>query len=115
MRSIIKMLRQKYSSSGSVHTQALAVTASTGIAALNIGGETLHSFAGGHTQCFLLSLFALNYAAGAGLGKKPVEQLIDRLSQKSCERWIRVRTLIIDESRFSKLGDHDLKSDIDIP
>lgn len=47
----------------------LAVTASTGIAAVNIGGCTLHSW------------------AGIGLGKEPVEQLLGRLFGH--DRWRR--------------------------
>ena len=53
LRSIIKSLRDKY-------PKGVAVTASTGLAACNIGGITLHSF------------------AGFGLGQGKVENLIKR-------------------------------------
>lgn len=60
----------------------LAITASTGIAAVNIGGCTLHSW------------------AGIGLGKESESKLYYKL--RNCEavkeRWQLVRTLIIDES-----------------
>jgi ATP-dependent DNA helicase PIF1 len=56
----------------------LAITASTGIAAVNIGGCTLHSW------------------AGIGLGKESETKLYFKL--KNNERWCSVKTLIIDES-----------------
>jgi ATP-dependent DNA helicase PIF1 len=60
---------------------AIAVTATTGIAALHIGGTTLHSF------------------AGIGLGQDPVEVLCERIfkSRQSRQRWESVRCLIVDE------------------
>ncbi|RDB29689.1 ATP-dependent DNA helicase PIF1 [Hypsizygus marmoreus] len=62
----------------------LAITASTGIAAVNIGGCTLHSW------------------AGIGLGEEPADRYIGKFfGQPKCysirERWERVKTLIIDE------------------
>ncbi|KAI5297272.1 hypothetical protein KEM55_004940, partial [Ascosphaera atra] len=59
MREAIRQLRQKYKHD----TERLAVTASTGLAACNISGTTLHSF------------------AGAGLAKEPVQQLIKKASR----------------------------------
>ena len=61
----------------------VAVTASTGIAALNIGGRTLHSF------------------AGIQLGKRPAQELLKEIykSVKLVMRWRTTRVLIIDESR----------------
>ncbi|KAF8213489.1 hypothetical protein K438DRAFT_1502939, partial [Mycena galopus ATCC 62051] len=61
---------------------SLAVTASTGIAGLNIGGSTVHSF------------------AGIGLGKESKERLAKRIknSFQLRIRWQETRTLIIDES-----------------
>lgn len=74
LREIIKVLRSCRS--------GIAVTASTGIAGLNIGGSTVHSF------------------AGIGLGKEPAESLAFRIknSRRLRERWTFTRTLIIDES-----------------
>lgn len=61
----------------------VAVTASTGIAAVSIGGTTLHSF------------------AGVGLGKEPVGELIGKLERKPRLRrkWQGTDVLIIDESK----------------
>lgn len=63
----------------------VAVTASTGIAGLNIGGRTIHSF------------------AGIGLGKRPKEELLSQIykSMKLVRRWQTTNVLIIDESRFT--------------
>jgi ATP-dependent DNA helicase PIF1 len=57
------------------------VTASTGLAACNIGGVTLHSF------------------AGIGLGKEPVEDLVKKIRRnaKAKQRWLRTKVLIMDE------------------
>ncbi|KAI9294578.1 hypothetical protein K502DRAFT_253241 [Neoconidiobolus thromboides FSU 785] len=59
----------------------LAVTASTGIAAFNIGGCTVHSF------------------AGIGLGTGTVKELVKKIitNKKSIKRWLRLKYLIIDE------------------
>lgn len=59
----------------------VAVTASTGIAACNIGGCTLHSF------------------AGVGLGTGDVQLLLKKLAsnKKATSRWKKVKVLIIDE------------------
>ena len=61
----------------------VAVTAPTGIAGLNIGGSTVHSF------------------AGIGLGNGPVEGLITKIlgSKKLSERWKETSVLVIDESK----------------
>lgn len=58
MREIIKKLREKYKR----EPDRVAVTASTGLAACNIGGVTLHSF------------------AGIGLGKEPAPELVKKVS-----------------------------------
>ncbi|KAL4920552.1 PIF1-like helicase-domain-containing protein, partial [Aspergillus aurantiobrunneus] len=57
MREIIKKLRDKYRK----EPDRVAVTASTGLAACNIEGVTLHSF------------------AGIGLGKEPVPELVKKV------------------------------------
>ncbi|THH12878.1 hypothetical protein EW146_g7285 [Bondarzewia mesenterica] len=66
--------------------QMLAVTASTGIASVNIGGTTLHSW------------------AGIGLGKEPKEKLAGKIAGNEsfnlvARRWRTVKALIIDESK----------------
>ncbi|KAI0317994.1 PIF1-like helicase-domain-containing protein [Amylostereum chailletii] len=78
LREIIKTLGPRPSS-------RLVVTASTGVASVNIGGTTLHSW------------------AGIGLGQESGEILAKTISEapsrrKAKERWITVRCLIIDES-----------------
>ena len=77
LKEILKSLRKKYARS----PDAIAVTASTGIAACNIGGVTLHSF------------------AGIGLGEGTAENLANRIkkNRKSSGRWMRTQVLIIDE------------------
>ena len=81
---IIRAMRSKYGDG------AVAVTASTGIAAVNIGGITIHSF------------------AGIGLGDSPVDVLINRVlnSFRICERWKTTKVLIIDESAFFMVCRH---------
>ncbi|KAK1751874.1 PIF1-like helicase-domain-containing protein [Echria macrotheca] len=77
MRSIIEDLKKKYGRD----PEKLAVTASTGLAACNIGGMTLHSF------------------SGIGLGKEDAQTLIKKIRRnpKAKTRWLKTRTLIIDE------------------
>lgn len=77
MRSIIEHLRRKYVK----EPDRIAVTASTGLAACNIGGVTLHSF------------------GGIGLGKEDIPSLVKKIkrNQKAKNRWIRTKILIIDE------------------
>ncbi|KAJ3515174.1 hypothetical protein NLJ89_g1922 [Agrocybe chaxingu] len=57
LREIIKTLRKKYAKT----PDAVAITASTGIAACNIGGVTIHSF------------------SGIGLGIEPAEELVAKI------------------------------------
>lgn len=77
LREIINTLRKKHVR----EPDRIAVTASTGLAACNIGGVTLHSF------------------AGIGLGKEPVPELVKKIkrNQKAKHRWMRTKVLIIDE------------------
>ncbi|KNZ80122.1 DNA repair and recombination protein pif1, mitochondrial, partial [Termitomyces sp. J132] len=77
LREIIKTLRKEH-----VRTpDAIAITASTGIAACNIGGVTIHSF------------------AGIGLGIESAEDLATKIrkNKKAATRWLRTKVLIIDE------------------
>lgn len=75
LRSIIKSLKHKYEKGN------VAVTASTGLAACNIGGITLHSF------------------AGVGLGDGNISALMKKIrrNKKAYTRWCLVKVLIIDE------------------
>ena len=77
LRETIKVLRDKYKR----EPDRVAVTASTGLAACNVGGVTLHSF------------------AGIGLGKEAVPELVKKIkrNQKAKNRWMRTKVLIIDE------------------
>lgn len=77
MREIIKVMRDKYKR----EPDRIAVTASTGLAACNVGGVTLHSF------------------AGIGLGKEETPELVRKIkrNQKTKNRWMRTKVLIIDE------------------
>ena len=79
LREIIRQLRAAPGGSDTI-----AITASTGIAGLNIGGSTVHSF------------------AGIGLGKERAEELAKRIknSLRLKQRWCNTRTLIIDEGQI---------------
>lgn len=74
LREIIKLFEP-------LPSEEIAITASTGIAGVNIGGGTLHSF------------------AGVGLGNLEKEILVENILMKknSKRRWRKVKTLIIDE------------------
>ena len=77
LREIIRVLRYKYKR----EMDRIAVTASTGLAACNIEGVTLHSF------------------AGIGLGKEAVPELVRKIKRnpKAKLRWMRTKVLIVDE------------------
>lgn len=77
MREVISTLKRK----NKREHDSVAVCASTGLAACNIGGVTLHSF------------------AGIGLGKEPVPDLIRKIKKnnKAKTRWMKTKVLIIDE------------------
>lgn len=77
LRETIKVLRGNYKR----EPDRVAVTASTGLAACNVGGVTLHSF------------------AGIGLGKEAVPELVKKIKRnaKAKQRWMRTKILIIDE------------------
>lgn len=84
LREIIASLRVKHRKRG---PEAVSVTASTGMAACNIGGSTIHSF------------------AGIGLGVDPVDTLVARIknpkNRKAAERWRRTLVLVIDEGALA--------------
>lgn len=84
LREIITALRRKYFKS----PDAVAVTASTGIAACNIGGVTLHSF------------------GGVGLAFEEADKLVGKIkmNKKAASRWTRTKVLIIDEGELDALS-----------
>jgi ATP-dependent DNA helicase PIF1 len=75
MRVVIDHLKQNHPEN------TVFVTASTGVAATNIGGITVHSF------------------SGVGLGQEPVEKLLGRVfgTPRTLDRWSSCRCLLIDE------------------
>ncbi|KND04641.1 uncharacterized protein SPPG_00357 [Spizellomyces punctatus DAOM BR117] len=75
LRELIKRLQSKYAK------EEIAITASTGIAACNIGGITLHSF------------------SGCGIAKETAAVLAQRViaNNRSSTRWRSTKVLIIDE------------------
>lgn len=75
LRELIYKLRQIYG------IDSVAVTASTGLAAVNIGGITLNRF------------------SGIGIGTGTIDTLVSRIkrNKKTCERWKRTMVLIVDE------------------
>jgi ATP-dependent DNA helicase PIF1 len=81
LREIIASLRTKHGA----RTEAVAVTASTGLAGCNIGGSTIHSF------------------AGIGLGIEPAEELAKKVkrTKKHAMRWVKTKVWIIDEGEFA--------------
>ncbi|KIK71393.1 hypothetical protein GYMLUDRAFT_332469 [Collybiopsis luxurians FD-317 M1] len=82
LRQIIKSLRDELGLS-------VAMTASTGIAGVNVGGSTLHSW------------------AGIGLGKEKTETLVRRIKRSlKILNWTSTDTLIIDESMYNYLNEH---------
>lgn len=77
MREIIRQLRRKYHK----EPDRIAVTASTGLAACNIEGVTLHSF------------------AGIGLAQEATPELLKKIRKnaKAKTRWMRTKVSIVDE------------------
>jgi hypothetical protein len=78
LREIIKTFRDT--------TSTLGITASTGIASVNIGGTTIHSW------------------AGIGLGQESVKNMAGKILGQSTlvkvrDRWREVQALIIDEGK----------------
>jgi ATP-dependent DNA helicase PIF1 len=77
MKAIITQLKHKFRAV----PDRYAVTASTGLASCILEGQTLHSW------------------SGIGLGKEPAPELVKKVkrNQKSRQRWLRTKVLIIDE------------------
>lgn len=78
LKALIKRLKEQHHSSG---PDAVAVTASTGLAACNIGGMTINSF------------------TGIGLGREKKEDLLRKIKRNRVakNRWMELKVLIIDE------------------
>ena len=76
LKYVIQQFKKMYRDENQV-----AVTAPTGVAATNIAGRTLHSW------------------AGIGLGKGSPDQVLDKVlrNSKACARWRKCAVLIIDE------------------
>jgi ATP-dependent DNA helicase PIF1 len=89
LRQIIRELSDEYSD------KEVAVTASTGIAALNIGGQTIHSF------------------AGIGLARGEREDIWARVSKnsKTMARWRKTKVLIVDEVSMLDVQVFDMLDD----
>ncbi|CAE6533978.1 unnamed protein product [Rhizoctonia solani] len=88
LKKIIETLRQR--------GIKVAVTASTGLAALNVGGETLHSF-----------------AEGVGQGNQHASLLIKKAQySKNVERWQSTQVLVIDEISMVEAQWFDVLSNI---
>lgn len=80
LREVIELLRSSHA-----HPNSLAITASTGVAALHIGGRTVHAW------------------GGVGYGSLSAEQL-EKNKSPALMRWRECSTLIIDE--ISMIGAH---------
>lgn len=87
LRELVSQLQRKFGAS------AIAVTASTGLAAVNIGGQTINRF------------------AGIGLGRGTVDEMFSKAKKsRVTEKWRRTKVLILDEvsmidaTLFSKLN-----------
>ncbi|KAI8977026.1 hypothetical protein BDF20DRAFT_539716 [Mycotypha africana] len=97
LRAIIDTLKGKYGSK-------VAVTASTGIAACNINGCTLHRYVIKYDSSFTFELnhvlFIISFA-GIGIGKEKAEILAQKIlfNKAAKDRWWETKILIIDESK----------------
>jgi len=74
LRYLVQQLQDRY-------PNQVAVTATTGIAAANIGGQTLHSFAG--------------IGLGFGGAQKLTKQIVKKTS--AVEKWQQAKVLVVDE------------------
>lgn len=95
MRAIITDLKKKHAKD----PERVAVTASTGLAACNIGGITLHSFSGKYFPKLCSVSLKLTFDIGIGLGKEDAPTLVKKIRRnpKAKNRWLRTKCLVIDE------------------
>ena len=77
LRYLVQELREKHG------PNAVAVTASTGIAAINLGGQTVHSFAG------------IGLSTGSSDNSKVINKVLKNM--RAVKRWQDAKVLIIDE------------------
>ena len=90
LQYVIGELQKKYG------MEAVAISAPTGVAAVNIGGQTVHSF------------------AGIGLGTGSIQSLVNRVkkSRQAVQRWQQTKILIIDEVSMLSRGLFDVLDEI---
>lgn len=77
LRYLVQELREKHGAN------AVAVTASTGIAAINLGGQTVHSYAG------------IGLSTGSADNSKVINKVLKNM--RAVKRWQDAKVLIIDE------------------
>ena len=86
--------------------EEIAVTASTGMAAMNIGGSTVHSWAGvglgldPEEHLLKMIMGERRYMIWTGQSEDPYDYEFDKLPT-IMSRWMECRVLIIDESMHS--------------
>jgi hypothetical protein len=101
LREMVRLLREMHGD------DAVYVTASTGLAACNIGGCTVRissHLPAGHFFFFFFfflprSVAQLHSYAGVGLGEQSQDVLVTKVlsSKRSRERWVTARVLVVDE------------------
>ncbi|KAF7292554.1 ATP-dependent DNA helicase PIF1 [Mycena indigotica] len=81
LRKIIADLKEKFKKEPNSTMAAVAVTAPTGIAACNIGGVTIHSW------------------AGVGTAKEDITTTVNKIkkNKRHLANWLRAKVLVIDE------------------
>jgi ATP-dependent DNA helicase PIF1 len=102
LRHIIDRLRAKYAK----FPDAVAITASTGMAATNIGGQLIYftSYPTGFLIRFNLGMTLHSWGAIAP-GTQDIDNLVSyiRVCKPALQRWKKVKVLIIDEGRTFRM------------